>query len=134
MEQKTDVLVVGACTAGLYFAGLMAKQGYKTLVCDASSEADLGRRYDIIHIGKEHFGRFGLREPREGDPEYVETFHRSILNSALDQWPKNSRADILVLRRVPLMKRLAAWAREQGAELLLDTQVRYPRQSRGLEW
>jgi electron-transferring-flavoprotein dehydrogenase len=126
MERDTDVLVVGACTAGLYFAGLMARQGYKVLICDSSSEADLGRRYDIIHIGQDYFKQFGLPEPGPGDPDYVTTFHRSTLRSALDKWPKNSRADILVLRRAPLMKRLAAWAREQGAELLTDTGFESP--------
>ncbi|GHT61301.1 hypothetical protein FACS1894109_19760 [Spirochaetia bacterium] len=34
-EMDVDVLVVGAFTAGLYFGGLMAKQGYKVLICDA---------------------------------------------------------------------------------------------------
>jgi electron-transferring-flavoprotein dehydrogenase len=126
MEKDTDILVVGACTAGLYFAGLMARQGYKVLICDRSSEADLGRRYDIIHIGQDYFKQFGLPEPGPGDPDYVTTFHRSILRSALDKWPKNSRADVLVLRRAPLMKRLAAWAKEQGAELLTDTEFKSP--------
>lgn len=126
MERDADVLVVGACTARLYFAGLMARQGYKTLVCDRSSEADLGRRYDIIHIGQEYFGQFGLPEPGPGDPDYVTAFHRSILRSALDKWPKNNRADVLVLRRAPLMKRLAAWTKAQGAELLLNAEYENP--------
>ncbi|MDR3311571.1 MAG: NAD(P)/FAD-dependent oxidoreductase [Spirochaetaceae bacterium] len=127
MERETDVLILGACTAGLYFAGLMAKQGYRVLVMDRSPETDLGTRYDIIHIGKEHFARFGLPEPGPGDPDYVETFHRTVLRSALNRWPKNQNADILVLRRAPLMKRLAAWAREQGVELLFDTEFIEPR-------
>jgi flavin-dependent dehydrogenase len=127
MERETDVLVVGACTAGLYFAGLMAKQGFKVLVCDSSSEEDLGKRYDIIHIGQEHFKKFGLYESKAGDDEFVEIFHKSTLRSALDKWPKNSSADTMVLRRVPLMKRLASWAKEQGAELLFRTAFAEPR-------
>ncbi|MDR2785671.1 MAG: hypothetical protein LBB83_07130 [Treponema sp.] len=121
MERDADVLVIGGCTAGLYFAGLMAKQGYRTLVCDCSAWEDLGRRFDVIHIGKEHFARFGLPEPAPGDPDYVAAFHRSILRSALDNWPKSTRAEILVLRRAGFIRRLAGWAKEQGAELLLET-------------
>jgi flavin-dependent dehydrogenase len=127
MERETDVLVVGACTAGLYFAGLMAKQGFKVLVCDSSSEENLGRRYDVIHIGQEYFKKYGLYESKPGDDEFVEIFHKSILRSALDKWPKNTSADIMVLRRIPLMKRLASWAREQGAEVLFDTAFAEPR-------
>jgi flavin-dependent dehydrogenase len=126
LEQHTDVLVVGACTAGLYFAGLMARQGYQVVVCDRSSEGDLGRRYDIIHIGQENFSRFGIPEPKPGDADYVTLFRQSVLRSALDRWPKNHRSEVLVLRRIPLMKRLADWAREQGAEVLLDTEFRAP--------
>jgi flavin-dependent dehydrogenase len=126
MTRDSDVLVIGACTAGLYFAGLMARQGYRTLVCDRSAGADLGRRYDIIHIQQDNFSRFGIPEPKPGDPDYVTLFHRSILRSALDRWPKNHYSDVLVLRRGDLMQRLAAWAREQGAEILLETEFASP--------
>jgi flavin-dependent dehydrogenase len=118
MEITTDVLVIGGCTAGLYFAGLMAKQGYKVLVCDKEPEEKTGAEYDIIHIGREHFKRFGLHEPVPGDPEYVANFTLSKLRSALNNWPKNSRSDVLVLRRQLLIKRLADWAQEQGAQLM----------------
>ena len=33
-----DVVIVGACTAGTYFAGLLAKRGLKVLVIDRDSE------------------------------------------------------------------------------------------------
>jgi flavin-dependent dehydrogenase len=105
----------------------MARQGYRVLVCDRSSEADLGRSYDIIHIRQDNFSRFGIPEPKPGDPDYVTLFHRSVLRSALDRWPKNHYSEVLVLRRAGLMKRLAAWAREQGAEILWETEFISPR-------
>jgi flavin-dependent dehydrogenase len=104
----------------------MARQGYRVLVCDRSPEEELGRRYDIIHIKQDNFSRFGIPEPKPGDSDYVTMFQRSVLRSALDKWPKNNRSDILVLRRAPLMKRLAAWAREQGAELLCKAEYTAP--------
>ncbi|MDR2517685.1 MAG: hypothetical protein LBC88_09950, partial [Spirochaetaceae bacterium] len=58
MERDVDVVVAGGGTAGLYFAGLMARQGYKTLAADSAAETDAGNEYYIIHIGKEHFARF----------------------------------------------------------------------------
>ncbi|MDR1898761.1 MAG: hypothetical protein LBQ55_01980 [Treponema sp.] len=51
-ERNVDVLVIGACTAGLYFAGLMAGQGYRTLVCDTVPEEEQGNQYHIIHLGR----------------------------------------------------------------------------------
>jgi flavin-dependent dehydrogenase len=126
MERSVDVLVVGGCTAGLYFAGRMAEQGFKVLVCDKSREGDLGDRYDVIHVGKEHFARFGVPEPKPGDPDYVNCFDQSILRSASNRCPKVHVSTILVLRRVPLMKRMAAWATSKGAELLCDTAFEKP--------
>jgi electron-transferring-flavoprotein dehydrogenase len=126
MEKDVDVLVVGACTTGLYFAGLMAEKGFKVLVCDKSEEDKLGNRYDVIHVGKEHFSRFGIDEPKPGDPGYVNCFDRSILRSASNKWPKVHVSPILILRRIPLMKRLAAWARSKGADLLCDTSFEKP--------
>jgi flavin-dependent dehydrogenase len=126
MEKETDVLIVGGCTAGLYFAGLMAEKGFKVLVCDKTPEDALGGRYDVIHIGRGHFSRFGVPEPKPGDPDYVTCFDKSTLRSALNKWPKTHTAPILVLRRIPLMKRLAAWARAKGAELLCDTSFQKP--------
>ena len=126
MEREVDVLVTGGCTAGLYFAGLMAKQGYKTLVCDKASGEQLGAEYDIIHVAREHFKRFGLREPVPGDREYVANFTRGILRSALNNWPKNTRQDILVLRRQRLIQGLAEWAQSQGAEIIYETAFEKP--------
>jgi flavin-dependent dehydrogenase len=121
MEISTEVLVIGGCTAGLFFAGLMAEQGYKVLVCDKTVEENCGAQYDIIHIEREHFKRFGLHEPHPGDPEYVANFTCSILRSALNNWPKNKHTDVLVLRRQLLIKRLAEWAKAKGAEIMYDT-------------
>jgi electron-transferring-flavoprotein dehydrogenase len=126
MEKDVDLLVVGGCTSGLYFAGLMAEKGFKVLVCDKSREDKLGDRYDVIHVGKGHFSRFGIDEPKPGDPDYVNWFDRSILRSASNKWPKVHVSPILVLRRIPLMKRLAAWAKSKGAELLYDTSFEKP--------
>ena len=125
-KREVDVLVVGGATTGLYFGGLMARQGKRVLICDSSSEAELGAVFDIIHIAQEHFERFGLEEPVAGDEAYVSSFNRSIQKSALNNWPKNSYRSTLVLRRVPLIKRLLAWALEQGAEILFETSFEQP--------
>ncbi|MDR3174303.1 MAG: hypothetical protein LBU19_08645, partial [Treponema sp.] len=125
-EKDVDVLVVGGCTTGLYFAGLMAEKGFRVLVCDKSPEDALGGRYDVIHIGRGHFSRFGIPEPKPGDPDCVACFDKSILRSASNKWPKTHTAPILVLRRIPLMKRLAAWAAAKGAELLCEASFQKP--------
>ena len=122
MERQTDVLVVGGCTAGLFFAGLMADQGYKVLVVDKSGEADLGRRYDIIHIGTEQVKAFNVPIPVQGDEDYVSAFSYNISRSALDRWPKGSHNQVLVLHRHLFIKRMVKRAKEKGVEILFDTE------------
>ena len=121
LNREVDVVVVGGATTGLYFGGLMAGQGKRVLICDSASAESLGSTFDIIHIAQEHFERFGLKEPVEGDEAYVSHFCRSVQKSAHDNWPKNSYCETLVLRRVPLVKRILDWALEQGAEVMLET-------------
>ncbi|KAA6369749.1 MAG: hypothetical protein EZS28_034725 [Streblomastix strix] len=93
----------------------------KFLFVDKSSEPELGQRYTVIHCGKEHFEHLGIPEPKEGDPDYIEQFDLSIIRSALNNFPKNTRSTILVLRRVLLMKRLADYARNLGAKIMYST-------------
>jgi hypothetical protein len=52
----------------------------------------------IVHIRQDNFGRFGIPEPKPGEPDYVTLFHRSVLRSALDKRPKNHYSEVLVLR------------------------------------
>lgn len=120
MEKQYDVLVVGACTAGLYFAARMARQGYKVLVIDKDGEDTLGSRYDIFHLAKKTFERFGVDPPKPGDAEYVREFSQLFTRSALDKYPKTANQETFVLRRHPFMLRLMAWAREQGADVMLS--------------
>ncbi len=120
MEKEYDVLIVGACTAGLFFAMQMARQGYRTLVIDKDGESALGKRYDIFHLGKATFARFGVEAPRPGDADFVRTFTQVFSRSALDRYPKVANEEIYVLRRHPFMLRLMKWAQELGAEVIPD--------------
>jgi flavin-dependent dehydrogenase len=126
MNKKIDVLVIGGCTAGLYFGGLMAAQGYTVLVCDRAAQEHIGGRYTVIHVGKEYFDYFGIPEPKPGDPDYLKCFNTATLLSAGNRFPKTRTVPTLVLRRHELMRRIGAWAEGKGAELLFDAEFKKP--------
>ncbi len=127
MDTKYDILVVGGCTAGLFFAQRMAQQGYKTIVIEKDSSENLGKRYDIFHLAKQTFERFGIPLPKQGDDEYVQTFSQAKSRSALDNFPKlSSTEEVLVLRRHPFMQRLKELAIEQGVTILHQAQFVSP--------
>lgn len=127
MDSNTvDVLVVGAGSAGLYFAGLMAERGLNVHVYDVVTEDKLGTRYDVIHIARKHFAAFDLPEPGPGDASYIRSFTRAVQKSALNNWPKNSYEEIMVLRRAPLMASLLAWARDKGVQVHFESLYEKP--------
>jgi len=118
MDWEYDVLVVGGCTAGLYFAALMAQQGYRTLLIEKDGEDMLGKRYDIFHLEKKSFERFGIELPKQDSEEYVRTFSRIESRSALDRYPKLAANEVYVLHRHSFMNRLKQWAQAKGVEVL----------------
>ena len=127
MEQDYDILVIGGCTAGLFFAARMPKQGYRTLVVEKDSVQKHGKRYDIFHLAKSTFENFDVQEPNPGDEDFVFIFSRGISRSALDNYPKlSSTEEIMVLHRHPFMSRLEKWAEEQGVTVWHDAQYLSP--------
>ncbi|MFH0993328.1 MAG: hypothetical protein V1761_03150, partial [bacterium] len=67
MNIDYDVIVVGGATTGSYFARGLAIRGYRVLVVDMRTEAEIGAKYDIFHIAKPDFARFGLPTPVAGE-------------------------------------------------------------------
>ncbi|MDR2046957.1 MAG: NAD(P)/FAD-dependent oxidoreductase [Clostridiales bacterium] len=120
MKENYDVMVVGSGTAGIYFAKLMAEQGYSVGVFDAAPKERLGARLNIFHTDAEKFAEFGIPEPKAGDEDYVGYFEYGITKSALDNYPKRTYYGFTVLLLPPYLKRLRGWAEGFGAEFFYD--------------
>ncbi len=118
MEREYDVLVVGGCSAGLYFAAGMARQGYRVLLVEKDGGQEHGRRYDIFHLVWDSFSRFGVPQPEEGGEDFVLSFSRIVSRSALDRYPKNATNEVYVLKRHGFLKRLKEWAQNLGVVVL----------------
>ncbi|MDR2686810.1 MAG: NAD(P)/FAD-dependent oxidoreductase [Oscillospiraceae bacterium] len=122
MQQAYDVLVVGAGTAGLFFARKMADQGYSVLVADKLPEERQGERLGVFHIDQERFALHCVPEPRPGDEDYIGRFDYGITKSAFDHYPKRADYPFLLLRFAPFLKRLRAWAAEAGVDFAFGAQ------------
>ena len=116
-----DVVIVGACTAGTYFAGLLAKRGLKVLVIDRDTEETLAKRLDIIHFTRDSFDEFGVAPSGEGDPEFVRNFHVCYGKSALNNHLKTNYINVAVLHLPLFIKRLRADAVAAGAHFRFST-------------
>ncbi|WP_419505023.1 NAD(P)/FAD-dependent oxidoreductase [Allofournierella sp.] len=121
MEDSYDVLVIGGCTAGLYFAERMAKQGYRVLVAEKDSENVWGTRLDIFHLDMDCFERFGVPRPDADDEAFVQNFTYSVSRSALDRHPKKLHTPVSVMHLPQYVRKLRAWAERQGVKIQFET-------------
>ena len=115
-----DVLVVGSCTAGLYFAKRMAEQGYSVLVVDKCKKEDCGKRLEIFHMDLEEMQRYHAPAPEAGD-DYVHSFDFSASRSALGKWEKYHEHTVYVMKLPNYIQRLIRWADEYGAHFSFET-------------
>ncbi len=122
MEDNYDAVIIGAGTAGTYFAKLLAEKGFKVLVVDKSSREDLGKRLDIFHIDKELFDRFGIPAPSASDEDYVTEFEYTISKSAFDEFPKRINYPFVVMRLPHFLARLTSWAEKSGVSYAFNTE------------
>lgn len=113
---KYDVVIVGACTAGTYFAGLLGKAGLKVLVIDKDTEENLCKRLDIIHFTRDSYAEFGVEESKEGDEDFVHNFEVCYSKSALDQHLKTNYLKVAVLHLPLFIKKLRKTAMEHQVE------------------
>lgn len=122
MKEKYDILVIGAGSAGTYYAKRMAELGLSVLVVEKSKKEDLGKRLTVFHIDKELFKRFNVPEPKEGDEDYLTLFEYGYSRSAYDNYEKSTDYPFLVMKLPLFLKRLTAWAESFGVEYSFDSQ------------
>ena len=125
-----DVLVIGGCTTGCYFARKMAEQGYRVVVADALPASRVGEHLPVFHIDKPKFDELGIPRPGPGDPDYIAEFDAGSYYPPSGQYMKRGDpaqkiiyADypFLVCRLPQFAQRLRAWCREAGVEFLDET-------------
>lgn len=122
MHDHYDAIVIGAGTAGTYFARLLAGQGYRVLVAEKDPKEKLGSRLDIFHIDKELFEKFGVPAPATTDEDYVSEFEFAVSKSALDRYPKRTNYPFVVMHLPLFLARMARWAESFGVEYTYETE------------
>ena len=65
MEELTDIIIVGAGTAGVYLGWLISKQGYSVVIIDRDPRNDVGRRLELIHFETEQLKKSGIPIPNK---------------------------------------------------------------------
>lgn len=118
---KADVIVVGAGTAGTYFAWQIAKAGFKVLLLEARALDVMGKNIEIIHMDQSAFAEFAVPEPQPPELVHLET-------TGVMWAPDRSITDkvehpFYVLNMPALYERLHGYAVQSGVELIEKTKV-----------
>src|SRR4030065_2915962 len=68
---EADAIVVGAGSAGSYFAWRLSRAGYRVLILEARRLSDLGKHIEIFHMDQVRFDESEI--PHPGPPELIHT-------------------------------------------------------------
>lgn len=117
---KYDIVIVGASTAGSYYARKMAEKGYSVLMIDKSSREKISPEYDIFHMEKKEMDRFGLPEVKEGDGIFEFQFKDQYMMSAFSNYPKDAPTEVVGMHKHGYIVLMNDWAIEAGAEIVYE--------------
>ncbi|MDD3999370.1 MAG: NAD(P)/FAD-dependent oxidoreductase [Bacilli bacterium] len=121
--KKYDIIIVGAGSAGSYFARKMAVLGFEVLVIEKLSETKVGTKYDIFHIVKEDFSTFGLPLPEKGN-DFAFEFSKNANYSAYGNYPKRGGREVIGLHLHKYTLRLNRWAESAGAVIKYNAEFK----------
>ncbi|MHA1299832.1 MAG: NAD(P)/FAD-dependent oxidoreductase [Candidatus Helarchaeota archaeon] len=116
MIEQTEILIVGAGTAGVYFGWLMAKKGYSVLIIEKDPREKVGKRLDIFHIDSIRFDQFGVPPPEKDSPELIAVHEEGLAHSPDGQITKKVKYSFHVMRLTPFLQRLFKLAESAGVE------------------
>ncbi len=122
--REFDIVIIGAATAGSFFAKLMAEKGFSTLVIDALPEREIGKRLTVFHVDSVYFDKTGIPRLGEGDPEYITSFEYSMCESAYGHYPKKTLYPFTVFNLERFNHHLHSWSKRFGVQYEFSTEFK----------
>lgn len=121
-----DVLIVGGATSGSFFARRMAEQGFSVTVLDSHSENKIGSKYDIFHMCKRDFERFGLPSASKDDGTWAFEFSEGLTSSPYGNFPKTTYDTVIGMHMHEYVLKMNRWAKEKGARYIYGAKYLAP--------
>ena len=120
--REYDIVVIGAATAGSFFAKLMAERGFNVLVIDALPEREIGKRLTVFHLDTVYFEKTGIPRLADGDSEYITSFEYTMCESAYGHYPRKTLYPFTVFNLEKFNKHLHLWSRNFGVNYEFNTE------------
>jgi digeranylgeranylglycerophospholipid reductase len=120
-DKKADVIVVGAGTAGCFFAWQLGKAGFHVVVLEAGSLNNLGKHIGIFHMDQIRFDEFGLPHPTSDELIHTEEIAYTWSPDLLVKVPV--QYTFYVMKMPAFIQRMHRYVRESGGEILEHARV-----------
>jgi flavin-dependent dehydrogenase len=120
-KYSSDVIVIGAGTAGCYFADRMGKAGCRVLILEARKLTDLGRHIELFHMDKIRFDEFGIPHPAK--PELIHTEDVGYTWSPDLKIKQPVNYTFYVMHMPSFIQRMQGYAKKAGARLVERARV-----------
>ena len=117
----TDIIVVGAGTAGCLFAWRMAERGYQVLVLEKNRLSELGRAIEIFHMPEEQFDLFDIPHPEPPELIHTETIGYTYSPDLSVCLPV--QGTFYVMNMPAFMQRLQNYAKDAGVTFIEKASV-----------
>ena len=118
MKDAYDIVIVGASSAGAYFAHEMAQRGFSVLVIEKDTPETLSSEYDVFHMNRGEMQRFDLPQVQPDDGVYCFEFTDDTQFSPYGKHPKPGKKDVIGMHKSGYMLRMNVWAQAAGAEIV----------------
>ena len=119
---EADAVVVGAGTAGAYYAWRMAEQGFRVVVLESRELGELGKNIEIFHMDRRAFAELGIPEPVEPEMIHLET--RGYMWSPDRSVCEKVDYPFFVMNMPLFYQRLQGYARAAGVSFLERHEVK----------
>lgn len=120
MNEKFDILIIGAGTSGAYIAKLLAEKGHSVIAFDSKPKDKVGAKYDIMHIEEKEFELLNLPRPREGERAWAFEFSDNYTADPLGLYPKKAVNPIVGVHMFDYTHLLHFWAEKYGARFIFN--------------
>ncbi len=116
-----DVVVVGAGTAGCYFAWRLGVAGYRVVVLEKRRLAELGTHYEVFHMDEARFEEFGIPPPRKDELLHYLPSHCSWSPDLSVR--QEIRYPFFVMYKPAFHRRMHRYVRESGGTIIERAEV-----------
>ena len=117
MAEKSDILIVGAGTAGTYLGWLFAKKGFSVVIIEKDKREEVGKRLDVIHFETDRIEKAGIPPFQVGAPDCIEIRNTSKVVTPDFKTEIKIRALQTIVRLTPFLNRMYSVLESDGAKL-----------------